>query len=387
MRHVLDTACTSPWPSARVRIGHVRRQAHREPAAAISVHRAPLRNAADCSSPSSAAQAIMPFRRGRFRLYARRATRRRREGAAPDGERSRTQGRGREVRPQGLRPRPLQGPPLPGARPRPGRRSSASPAPSRPSGRPSSTASTTTSTSTPRPSEDDLDWIADRMRQIIKGKHAFKVREITAAEGRELFKDNPYKLELIDGLTNGQDEYGNAAAGARPDASPSTPRTRSPTCAAGRTSRAPATSTRRRSRSCRSPARTGAATRRTRCSSGSTPPPGPTAADLKAHLARAGGGRPPRPPQARPRAGAVHQQPALRVRLPDAGCRRAPPSAGCSRRSSPTTSGPAGYQHVYTPDLAKHRPVRSLRPLGPLQGQHVPADGSGERGGDWCCGR
>ncbi|HEX4606570.1 MAG TPA: threonine--tRNA ligase [Urbifossiella sp.] len=66
------------------------------------------------------------------------------------------------------------------------------------------------------PSDADLNWIADRMRQIIKGKHAFKVREITAAEGRELFKDNPYKLELIDGLTNGQDEYGNSAAGAAP---------------------------------------------------------------------------------------------------------------------------------------------------------------------------
>lgn len=65
-----------------------------------------------------------------------------------------------------------------------------------------------------QPTDADLNWIADRMRQIIKGKHAFKVREITAAEGRELFKDNPYKLELIDGLTNGQDEYGNSAAGA-----------------------------------------------------------------------------------------------------------------------------------------------------------------------------
>ena len=64
------------------------------------------------------------------------------------------------------------------------------------------------------PTDADLNQITDRMRQIIKGKHAFQVREITAAEGRELFKDNPYKLELIDGLTKGQDEYGNAAADA-----------------------------------------------------------------------------------------------------------------------------------------------------------------------------
>jgi threonyl-tRNA synthetase len=62
------------------------------------------------------------------------------------------------------------------------------------------------------PSEEDLDWIADRMRQIIKGKHAFHVREVSADEGRQIFKDNPYKIELIDGLTKGHDEYGNASA-------------------------------------------------------------------------------------------------------------------------------------------------------------------------------
>lgn len=62
------------------------------------------------------------------------------------------------------------------------------------------------------PTDTDLNWIADRMRAIIRGKHPFKVREVAAAEGRDIFKDNPYKLELIDGLTKGQDEYGNANA-------------------------------------------------------------------------------------------------------------------------------------------------------------------------------
>lgn len=61
------------------------------------------------------------------------------------------------------------------------------------------------------PSDGDLEWIANRMRQIIKGKHPFRVREISAEEGRALFKDNPYKIELIDGLAKGQDEYGNAS--------------------------------------------------------------------------------------------------------------------------------------------------------------------------------
>jgi threonyl-tRNA synthetase len=64
------------------------------------------------------------------------------------------------------------------------------------------------------PSDGDLEWISNRMRQIIKGKHAFRVREVSAEEGRQIFKDNPYKLELIDGLAKGGvDEYGNPSAG------------------------------------------------------------------------------------------------------------------------------------------------------------------------------
>lgn len=61
------------------------------------------------------------------------------------------------------------------------------------------------------PTDGDLEQITSRMRQIIKGKHKFAVREVSADEGREIFKDNPYKLELIDGLTKGKDEYGNEA--------------------------------------------------------------------------------------------------------------------------------------------------------------------------------
>jgi threonyl-tRNA synthetase len=64
------------------------------------------------------------------------------------------------------------------------------------------------------PTDGDLEWISNRMRQIIKGKFPFKVREVSADEGREIFKDNPYKLELIDGLTKGKDEYGNEAGSA-----------------------------------------------------------------------------------------------------------------------------------------------------------------------------
>ncbi len=48
------------------------------------------------------------------------------------------------------------------------------------------------------------------MRQIISGKHPFVYQEVSAQEARELFNDQPYKLELIEGLAHGElDEYGN----------------------------------------------------------------------------------------------------------------------------------------------------------------------------------
>jgi threonyl-tRNA synthetase len=57
---------------------------------------------------------------------------------------------------------------------------------------------------------DDLEQIEKKMRQIIAGKHEFVYREVSADDARELFKDQLYKLELIDGLDQGGiDEYGN----------------------------------------------------------------------------------------------------------------------------------------------------------------------------------
>jgi threonyl-tRNA synthetase len=58
---------------------------------------------------------------------------------------------------------------------------------------------------------EDLEAIEKRMRQIIAGKFEFVKKVVPAAEARKIFKDQPYKLELIDGLEKGgQDEYGNA---------------------------------------------------------------------------------------------------------------------------------------------------------------------------------
>ncbi|MBN1302816.1 MAG: threonine--tRNA ligase [Anaerolineales bacterium] len=58
--------------------------------------------------------------------------------------------------------------------------------------------------------EEDLPQIEKRMRQIIAGGHDFEKKVLSAEEARQVFKDQPYKLELIDGLEQGGfDEYGN----------------------------------------------------------------------------------------------------------------------------------------------------------------------------------
>ena len=57
---------------------------------------------------------------------------------------------------------------------------------------------------------EDLEQIEKRMRQIIAGKFEFKKEVVSAEEARKVFKDQPYKIELIDGLEKGGfDEYGN----------------------------------------------------------------------------------------------------------------------------------------------------------------------------------
>lgn len=59
-------------------------------------------------------------------------------------------------------------------------------------------------------SPDDLVKLEKRMRQIATGNHALHYREVSAEEAQAIFHDQPYKLELIEGLTKGNvDEYGN----------------------------------------------------------------------------------------------------------------------------------------------------------------------------------
>jgi threonyl-tRNA synthetase len=62
----------------------------------------------------------------------------------------------------------------------------------------------------PRPlTPEDLEVIERRMREIIAGNHDFHKRVITGDEARRIFADQPYKLELIEGLEKGGfDEHG-----------------------------------------------------------------------------------------------------------------------------------------------------------------------------------
>lgn len=52
------------------------------------------------------------------------------------------------------------------------------------------------------PSEKDLPKIAKRMKKLLPTWKEFSHREVAPAEARELFKGNPYKLELIDEIVS-----------------------------------------------------------------------------------------------------------------------------------------------------------------------------------------
>lgn len=51
--------------------------------------------------------------------------------------------------------------------------------------------------------ESDFKKIEDRVLEIAKEKHNFKMRSVTKAEALELYKNNPYKTELIENLEDG----------------------------------------------------------------------------------------------------------------------------------------------------------------------------------------
>jgi len=60
---------------------------------------------------------------------------------------------------------------------------------------------------------EDLGDVEARMRKIIAKAVPFSYREVSADEARTIFADQPYKIELIDGLSKGLDEYGETQHG------------------------------------------------------------------------------------------------------------------------------------------------------------------------------
>ena len=63
----------------------------------------------------------------------------------------------------------------------------------------------------PRPlTPEDLKEIEQRMRKLIAGREHFERREVSAEEAKQIFADQPFKIELIEGLEHGgMDEDGN----------------------------------------------------------------------------------------------------------------------------------------------------------------------------------
>ncbi len=63
----------------------------------------------------------------------------------------------------------------------------------------------------PRPlTPEDLEEVESRMREIINNDSEFVREKVSAEEARQIFADQPYKLELIQGLEEGDvDEHGN----------------------------------------------------------------------------------------------------------------------------------------------------------------------------------
>ena len=60
---------------------------------------------------------------------------------------------------------------------------------------------------------EDFPEVEERMRRIVRGNHPFEYRTISADEAREMFEDQPYKLETLEELIEGKDEYGETRSG------------------------------------------------------------------------------------------------------------------------------------------------------------------------------
>ena len=99
--------------------------------------------------------------------------------------------------------------------------------------------------------DDDLERIEARMREIVKEDQAFVRAEYGAEEGLALFADQPFKVEIIRNVTSGSVEEGDAdevtgdgTVGVYSNVRGRRLRPPTSTCAAARTCRPPASSAR-----------------------------------------------------------------------------------------------------------------------------------------------
>ncbi len=68
----------------------------------------------------------------------------------------------------------------------------------------------------PRPlSIDDLAEIENRMKEIIKGRYPFVHQDISVDEAKEMFADQPYKLDQIEKLASGDEDEDGMAGDAK----------------------------------------------------------------------------------------------------------------------------------------------------------------------------
>ncbi len=66
---------------------------------------------------------------------------------------------------------------------------------------------------------EDLEKIEARMKEILRGNHPFIRKVVTAEEARQIFRDQPYKLELIDDLERGETDEHGQPLGEKPEIS------------------------------------------------------------------------------------------------------------------------------------------------------------------------
>jgi len=87
---------------------------------------------------------------------------------------------------------------------------------------------------------EDLAVIEAKMKEIIQADLPFQYREVSPEEARRIFADQPYKLELIEGILAGREGADAKLPHGLPPSFPSIPRAPSPTCAVGPMWNAPA---------------------------------------------------------------------------------------------------------------------------------------------------